>query len=250
MHQKFENFMTSTSAQVVAITLASIAVMSLFYAQLDALITMITLTAYVIFCCWTATISVKEYLTSKHFKDLQHRKLYSRIESNSISVLLILALSFVILLMMNRPIFSLVIISVTLISLYFGRSQALIEIELKPALTEMSENQYSRRLDIIRYAIEDLQKIESTAYLNLDLSDLIGSIDYCLNYLPIDYFFYQFEFFNWPNFNTINKIVKISQDSSADRFEDDVREMMINDVKSAKVSIDEAMHYLNDLERN
>ena len=126
----------------------------------------------------------------------------------------------------------------------------MIEIELKPALTEMSENQYSRRLDIIRYAIEDLQKIESTAYLNLDLSDLIGSIDYCLNYLPIDYFFYQFEFFNWPNFNTINKIVKISQDSSTDRFEDDVLEMMINDVKSAKVSIDETMHYLNDLERN
>lgn len=251
MSQKFENFITSSSAQVVAVALTSIATMSLFYAQLDALITMIMLTAYAIFCSWTATNSVKEYLTSKHFKDLQHRKLYSRINRDSISVLVMLAISFCLLLILSHRFISfMMIFIVVVISLYVGKLQAETEINLKPTLSEMNEFQYSKRLDIIRTSIEDLNEIRSTSLLNKDFSDLVSSIDYCVNYLPIEYFFQQYEFLDGLNLRTIDKIVKIANDSAADRNEEDVREMMIADARSARPAIDELMYYFNDIERN
>lgn len=251
MSQKFENFITSSSAQVVAVALTSIVTMSLFYAQFDALITMIMLTAYAIFCSWTATNSVKEYLTSKHFKDLQHRKLYSRINRDSISVLLMLDISFCLLLILSHRFISfMMIFIVVVISFYVGKLQADTEIKLKPSLSEMTESQYLKRLDIIRSAIEDLNEIRSTFLLNKDFSDLVGSIDYCVNYLPIEYFFQQYEFLDGLNLRTIDKIIKIANDSALDRIEEDVREMMIADARSAKLSSDELLYYFNDIERN
>lgn len=251
MHQKFENFIISSSAQVVAIALTSIAIMALFYARLDLLITMIMLTAYAIFCSWTATNSIKEYLTSKHFKELQHRKLYSRINRDSISVLVMMDVSFCLILIVSQRFVSLLtILIIILISLYIGKLQADTEIKLKPSLLEMNESQYLKRLDIIRSSIADLNEIRSTSLLNKDFSDLVGSIDYCVNYLPIEYFFQQYEFLDGLNLRTIDKIVKIANNSALDRIEEDIREMMIADVRSAKLSSDELLYYFNDTERN
>lgn len=246
MLKHLQKFVTNFSnAQILAIALTSIAVMLLFSIKIDILLTLILLTAYTIFCSWTATIAVKEYLTSRHFKKFQHRRLYERIETNAFSVLVTMFISFILILSLNRDIFIAVIAIVISISTIVGHSYAKDEISSKFLLSEMSEDKYSKRLDIIRSAIEDLKNLHSIE----DFPYLIGSIDYCVNYLPIDYFFCQFDFFYDHKFKVLITIVMIANSSSIDRFEDDIREMLIDDVRSARLSIDDLLYYFNDTER-
>lgn len=240
---------TFSNYKILAVVFSSITIISLIFIK-DAFLTAAILTAYSMFCSWTASNSIKKYLTSRHFKELQHRRLYNKIQSDSEIVLMILICSIVILLFLNHEIFNVTILAVSSISILIGRSKAKTEIAAKPPISEMPEDQYSKRLDSIRSAINDLRSDQSSILLYRDISVLIGSIDYCVNYLPINEFLQQFEFFNYLGIQSITKILKIAKISSIDRVEEDVLEIMIEEARSSNPSIDELLYYLNDTERN
>lgn len=111
---------------------------------------------------------------------------------------------------------------IVIFSVLMGRSLANDEISERTLISEMTEDQKNFRSKVIDEASELLSRreFERTFALILDPNKRVASIDYCVNYLPIDILMKDLESYkDREDLNLLDKLILIASNRSTKRRE-------------------------------
>ena len=130
-----------------------------------------------------------------------------------------------------------------------GRSLAKGEISERTLISEMTEDQKNFRSKVIDESSELLSRheFERTFALILDPNKRVASIDYCVNYLPIDILAKDLESYkDREDLNLLDKLILIASNRSTERRENAILFNAIRLAQDARLeSLEDYRKYFN-----
>lgn len=172
-----------------------------------------------------STDAVKDLLVSRYFVSKGQTRYYSRINTDSKGILLLAAIGCAAAMTIDVIIFGIAAALIVIFSVLMGRSLAKDEIAERTLISEMTEDQKNFRSNLIDEASELLSRheFERTFALILDPNRRVASIDYCVNYLPIDILMKDLESYkDREDLNLLDKLILIASNRSTERRENAV----------------------------
>ena len=167
--------------------------------------------------------AVKDLLVSKHFISKGQTRHYSSVNIDAKGVLLLAALGCAISMTINVIIFGIAAVLIVIFSAKVGRSLAEDEISTRTLISEMTEDQKNFRSNVIDEASERMSSNEFERSLIQVHAKRVGSIDYCVNYLPIEILMQDLEARkSQENFDLLDSLTKIASNRSTERRENAV----------------------------
>lgn len=123
----------------------------------------------------------------------------------------------------NVIVFGIAAALIVIFSVTVGRSLAKDEISKRTLIAEMTEDQKNFRSSVIDEASELMSRNEFERSLILVHSKRVGSIDYCVNYLPIEILIQDLEELkSRDNFDLLDSLTSIASNRSTERRENAV----------------------------
>ena len=167
--------------------------------------------------------AVKDLLVSKYFISNGQTRHYSSVNTDAKGVLLLAALGCAVSMTINVIVFGIAAALIVIFSAIVGRSLAEDEISKRTLIAEMTEDQKNFRSSVIDEASELMSRNEFERSLILVHSKRVGSIDYCVNYLPIEILMQDLEELNsHENFDLLDSLTSIASNRSTERRENAV----------------------------
>ena len=167
--------------------------------------------------------AVKDLLVSKYFISKGQTRHYSSVNTDAKGVLLLAALGCAVSMTINVIVFGIAAALIVIFSAIVGRSLAEDEISKRTLIAEMTEDQKNFRSSVIDEASELMSRNEFERSLILVHSKRVGSIDYCVNYLPIEILMQDLEELkSRENFDLLDSLTSIASNRSTERRENAV----------------------------
>lgn len=167
--------------------------------------------------------AVKDLLVSKYFISKGQTRHYSSVNTDAKGVLLLAALGCAVSMTINVIVFGIAAALIVIFSAIVGRSLAEDEISKRTLIAEMTEDQKNFRSSVIDGASELMSRNEFERSLILVHSKRVGSIDYCVNYLPIEILMQDLEELkSRENFDLLDSLTSIASNRSTERRENAV----------------------------
>lgn len=171
------------------------------------------------------TSAIKDLLVSRYFISRGQTRHYSNVNLDSIGILLLAAIGCVAPMTIDVIIFGIAAALIVIFSVLMGRSLAKDEISERTLISEMTEDQKNFRSKLIDEASGLLSRheFERTFALILDPNRRVASIDYCVNYLPINILMKDLESYkDHEDLNLLDKLILIASNRSTERRENAV----------------------------
>lgn len=167
--------------------------------------------------------AVKDLLVSKYFISNGQTRHYSSVNTDAKGVLILAALGCAVSMTINVIVFGIAAALIVIFSAIVGRSLAEDEISKRTLIAEMTEDQKNFRSSVIDEASELMSRNEFERSLILVHSKRVGSIDYCVNYLPIEILMQDLEALkSHENFDLLDSLTSIASNRSTERRENAV----------------------------
>lgn len=195
------------------------------------------------------TSVIKDLLVSSYFISKGQTHHYSNVNLDSIGILLLAAIGCVASMTIDVIIFGIAAALIMSFSVLMGRSLAKNEISERTLISEMTEDQKRFRSNLIDEASGLLSRheFERTFALILDPNRRVASIDYCVNYLPIDILMKDLESYkDREDLNLLDKLILIASNRSTERRENAVLFNAIQFAQDKRLeSFDDYRKYFN-----
>ena len=193
------------------------------------------------------TDAVKDLLVSKYFISKGQTRHYSIVNRDSKGILLLAAIGCAAAMTIDVIIFGIAAALIVIFSVLIGRSLAKDEIAERTLLSAMTEDQKRLRYRLIYESSKIMSDSSFERRLDLVHSKRIGSIDYCVNYLPIDILMKDLESYeNREDLTIVDKLTMIANDRSTERRENAVLSNAIHSAQDKKLeSVDDYRMYLS-----
>lgn len=176
--------------------------------------------------------AIKDFLVSRYFISRGQTRHYSNVNLDSIGILLLAAIGCAAPMTIDVIIFGIAAALIVIFSVLMGRSLAKGEISERTLISEMTEDQKNFRSKLIDEVSDLMSRNSFERYLLHVHAKRVGSIDYCVNYLPIDILMKDLEEHKSQNqFDLLDRLTSIAADRSTERRENAV---LSNAIQSAK----------------
>lgn len=176
--------------------------------------------------------AVKDLLVSKYFISKGQTRHYSSVNTDAKGVLLLAALGCAVSMTINVIVFGIAAALIVIFSVLMGRSLAKDEISERTLISEMTEDQKNFRSNLIDEVSDLMSRNSFERYLLHVHAKRVGSIDYCVNYLPVDVLMKDLEELRSQNqFDLLDRLTSIAANRSTERRENAV---LSNAIQSAK----------------
>lgn len=193
--------------------------------------------------------AIKDFLVSRYFISRGQTRHYSNVNLDSIGILLLAAIGCVAPMTIDVIIFGIAAALIVIFSVLTGRSLAKDEISERTLISEMTEDQKNFRSKVIDESSELLSRheFERTFALILDPNKRVASIDYCVNYLPIDILAKDLESYkDREDLNLLDKLILITSNRSTERRENAILFNAIRLAQDARLeSLEDYRKYFN-----
>lgn len=167
--------------------------------------------------------AVKDLLVSKYFISKGQTRHYSSVNTDAKGVLLLAALGCAVSMTINVIVFGIAAALIVIFSVKVGRSLAEDEISKRTLISEMTEDQKNFRSNVLDEASERMSRNEFERSLIQVHAKRVGSIDYCVNYLPIEILMQDLEERkSQENFDLLDSLTSIASNRSTERRENAV----------------------------
>lgn len=153
-----------------------------FYASAIFLISVLEVGVLGVIC----VDATKDLLVSRYFISKGQTRHYSRVNLDSKGILLLAAFGCAASMTIDVIVFGIAAALILILSVLMGRASAKDDIAERKLISEMTEEQKNFRSSLINHASELLSHGFDGTLLVQKISKTVGSIDYCVNYLPID----------------------------------------------------------------
>lgn len=153
-----------------------------FYASAIFLISVVEVGVIGVVC----TDATKDLLVSRYFISKGQTRHYSRVNMDSKGILLLAAFGCAVAMTIDVIVFGIAAALILIVSVSMGRSLAKDEIAERTLIAEMTEDQKNFRSNLIDEVSELMSHNDFERSLPHVYAKRVGSIDYCVNYLPID----------------------------------------------------------------
>ena len=176
--------------------------------------------------------AIKDFLVSRYFISRGQTRHYSNVNLDSIGILLLAALGCAVSMTINVIVFGIAAALIVIFSVLMGRSLAKDEISERTLISEMTEDQKNFRSNLIDEVSDLMSRNSFERYLLHVHAKRVGSIDYCVNYLPVDVLMKDLEELRSQNqFDLLDRLTSIAANRSTERRENAV---LSNAIQSAK----------------
>lgn len=193
--------------------------------------------------------AIKDFLVSRYFVSRGQTRHYSNVNLDSIGILLLAAIGCVAPMTIDVIIFGIAAALIVIFSVLTGRSLAKDKISERTLISEMTEDQKNFRSKVIDESSELLSRheFERTFALILDPNKRVASIDYCVNYLPIDILAKDLESYkDREDLNLLDKLILIASNRSTERRENAILFNAIRLAQDARLeSLEDYRKYFN-----
>lgn len=195
------------------------------------------------------TSAIKDFLVSRYFISRGQTRHYSNVNLDSIGLLILAAIGCAAPMTIDVIIFGIAAALIVIFSVLMGRSLAKDEISERTLISEMTEDQKNFRSKVIDESSELLNRheFERTFALILDPNKRVASIDYCVNYLPIDILMKDLESYkDREDLNLLDKLILIASNRSTERRENAILLNAIRFAQDARLeSFEDYRKYFN-----
>lgn len=195
------------------------------------------------------TSAIKDFLVSRYFISRGQTRHYSNVNLDSIGLLILAAIGCAAPMTIDVIIFGIAAALIVIFSVLMGRSLAKDEISERTLISEMTEDQKNFRSKVIDESSELLNRheFERTFALILDPNKRVASIDYCVNYLPIDILMKDLESYkDREDLNLLDKLILIASNRSTERRENAILFNAIRFAQDARLeSFEDYRKYFN-----
>ena len=191
--------------------------------------------------------ATKDSLVSRYFISKGQTRHYSRVNIDSKGILLLAAFGCAAAMTIDVIVFGIAAALILILSVLMGRSLAKDEISERTLISEMTEDQKQFRADVIKEASELMSRHEFERTFVIVPSRRVASIDYCVNYLPIDVLMKDLESYkNREDLNLLDKLILIANKRSTERSENGVLSNAIHFAQDKRLeSSEDYRKYLN-----
>lgn len=192
------------------------------------------------------TDAVKDLIVSKYFISKGQTRHYSLVNSDSKRILIFAALGCIVSMTIDVITFGIAAALILIFSVLIGRSLATDEIAKRTLISSMTEDQKRLRYRVISESAR-LMSDKSSNSTNQQLSRYIGSVDYCVNYLPIDLLMKDLESYDSrEDLSLLGKLSIIASARSTERLENGVLSNAIHSAQDKRLeSFEDYRMYLS-----
>lgn len=192
------------------------------------------------------TDAVKDLIVSKYFISKGQTRHYSLVNSDSKRILIFAALGCIVSMTIDVITFGIAAALILIFSVLIGRSLATDEIAKRTLISSMTEDQKRLRYRVISESAR-LMSDKSSNSTNQQLSRYIGSVDYCVNYLPIDLLMKDLESYDSrEDLSLLGKLSIIASARSTERLENVVLSNAIHSAQDKRLeSFEDYRMYLS-----
>ena len=156
--------------------------------------------------------ATKDLLVSKYFVSKGQTRHYSRVNMDSKGILLLAAFGCAVAMTIDVIVFGIAAALILILSVLLGRSLAKDEISERTLISAMTEDQKQFRADVIDEAADLMSHHEFERTFVITPSKRVASVDYCVNYLPIDILMKDLESYkDREDLNLLDKLMLIAK---------------------------------------
>ena len=191
--------------------------------------------------------ATKDLLVSRYFISKGQTRHYSRVNIDSKGILLLAAFGCAAAMTIDVIVFGIAAALILILSVLIGRSLAKDEISERTLISEMTEDQKQFRADVIKEASDLMSRHEFERTFVIVPSKRVASVDYCVNYLPIDILMKDLESYkDREDLNLLDKLILIANKRSTERSENGVLSNAIHFAQDKRLeSSEDYRKYLN-----
>lgn len=167
--------------------------------------------------------AAKDLLVSKYFVSKGQTRHYSRVNVDSKGILLLAAFGCAAAMTIDVIVFGIAAALILILSVLMGRALAKDEISERTLISAMTEDHKQFRADLISEAADLMSRHEFERTFVITPSKRAASVDYCVNYLPIDILMKDLESYkDREDLNLLDKLMLIANERSTERSENGV----------------------------
>ena len=191
--------------------------------------------------------AAKDFLVSRYFISKGQTRHYSRVNIDSKGILLLAAFGCAAAMTIDVIVFGIAAALILIVSVLMGRSLAKDEIAERTLIAEMTEDQKNFRSNLIDEASELMSHNDFERSLPHVYAKRVGSIDYCVNYLPIDILMKDLEELKSnERLDTLDNLTMIASNRSTERSENGVLSNAIHFAQDKRLeSFEDYRKYFN-----
>lgn len=193
------------------------------------------------------TNAVKDLLVSRYFVSKGQTRHYSRVKTDSVGILLLAVIGCSAAMTIDVIVFGIAAALILTFSVLIGRALSKDEIAERTLLADMTEDQKQFRADVIGEAADLMSRHEFERTFVITPSKRVASVDYCVNYLPIDILMKDLESYkDREDLNLLDKLTLIANKRSTERVENVVLSNAIHFAQDKRLeSSEDYRKYLN-----
>lgn len=214
-----------------------------FYASAIFLISVLEVGVLGVIC----VDATKDLLVSRYFISKGQTRHYSRVNLDSKGILLLAAFGCAAAMTIDVIVFGISAALILILSVLMGRALAKDGIAERKLISEMTEEQKNFRSNLIDEVSELMSRNTFERYLLYVHAKRVGSIDYCVNYLPIKLLMKDLETLkSHEHFDLLDSLVSIATYRSTERRENGILSNAIHFAQDKRLeSSDDYRKYFN-----
>lgn len=214
-----------------------------FYASAIFLISVLEVGVLGVIC----VDATKDLLVSRYFVSKGQTRHYSRVNLDSKGILLLAAFGCAAAMTIDVIVFGIAAALILILSVLMGRALAKDGIDERKLISEMTEDQKNFRSNLIDEVSELMSHNDFERSLPHVYAKRVGSIDYCVNYLPIDILMKDLEELKSnERLDTLDNLTMIASNRSTERSENGVLSNAIHFAQDKRLeSSDDYRKYFN-----
>lgn len=191
--------------------------------------------------------AAKDFLVSRYFVSKGQTRHYSRVNMDSKGILLLAAFGCAAAMTIDVIVFGIAAALILILSVLMGRDLAKDEISERTLISAMTEDQKQFRADLISEAADLMSRREFERTFVITPSKRVASVDYCVNYLPINILMKDLESYkDREDMNLLDKLMLIANERSTERAENLVLSNAIHFAQDKRLeSSEDYRKYLN-----
>lgn len=191
--------------------------------------------------------ATKDLLVSRYFISKGQTRHYSRVNLDSKGILLLAAFGCAASMTIDVIVFGIAAALILILSVLIGRALAKDDISERTLISAMTEDQKQFRADVIGEAADLMSRHEFERTFVITPSKRVASVDYCVNYLPINILMKDLESYkDREDMNLLDKLMLIANERSTERAENLVLSNAIHFAQDKRLeSSDDYRKYLN-----
>ena len=214
-----------------------------FYASAIFLISVLEVGVLGVIC----VDATKDLLVSRYFISKGQTRHYSRVNIDSKGILLLAAFGCAAAMTIDVIVFGIAAALILILSVLMGRALAKDEISERTLISAMTEDQKQFRDDLISEAADLMSRHEFERTFVITPSKRVASVDYCVNYLPINILMKDLESYKArEDMNLLDKLMLIASKRATERVENGILSNAIHFAQDKRLeSSDDYRKYFN-----